>query len=123
MPRRKIRTHRASELTLDQYFDLMLGMEYDPCQYRPPFASDDERREAYFANKKELFEFQRDSPGTRPGAWWSYESPDGLPRKGEKEVDALERMGLLDPGEREAWERLSPTHVDKPAKVRKRASE
>jgi len=39
-------------------------------------------------------------PGTRPGVWWRFESPE-IPREDETEAECLYRLGLLEDRERE----------------------
>ena len=75
-PRFDKKRHRAGrDLTTWQWADLELsesGLEPES-----PFGSDEERRIAWLAHRDELLEGNR--PGSRPGAWWYYDAPEGAP--------------------------------------------
>jgi hypothetical protein len=51
------------------------------------------------AEEDVLHVWMRNHPGTRPTFWWTWSAPD-LRRKGEGELDYLQRHGLLDKVER-----------------------
>jgi hypothetical protein len=108
----KRRAHRLSalqelgisELTADQEMSLWLGV--GPRHNLHPFASDDERRAAWFKHRDRLIGTLPSTPGRRPMAFWQYDAPDlGLRWPGyEHEQEALYEAGLLQGAEREALE-------------------
>jgi hypothetical protein len=53
------------------------SLEYGDLPGRPAFASDEERRAAWFHHRDELLRHCRG--GKRPAGWWSYESPVPYP--------------------------------------------
>jgi hypothetical protein len=55
-----------------------------------------------------LRRWRREYPGTRPWAWWHFESPE-LCRPGESEPACLSRLGLLTAAERR---RLTPADFE-----------
>ena len=79
-PRFDKKRHRASrDLTTWEWADL----EFSEGNLEPAsaFASDVERRKAWLAHRGELLEDNR--PGSRPGAWWDYEAPEGAPDRND----------------------------------------
>jgi hypothetical protein len=80
-PKKNVNRHG---LTKDQTEHLILGYNLITPRERP-FASDEERRRAWFAHKDFIMSYMGkqltfDCPGfpvgTRPHAWWAYEAPE-----------------------------------------------
>ena|SRR6266581_3906308 len=99
MPRRRQAAKaRRGELTLDMEFELTLGPSHVSHSMWP---SDEARRAAYFANRDQVM----DGPaGSRPWAWWEYESGrKGWPSEpylsGDEATAWLRKQGFLT-----AWE-------------------
>ena len=115
MPRKRIRSKlKIEKLAPNQFWDLWLGNSFDG----PPhwvFKSEEERREAWEAHKDKIMGEWREnnSPGTRPGAWWTYEAPENIfkdnRRSRELEIKYLIEWGLLEPWEIKALEFQSKT--------------
>ena len=61
------------ELTSPQWLDLLSN----PYPESDVFESEEERYEAWLAHRDEYMENHK--PGTRPGAWWRFEAPEGAP--------------------------------------------
>lgn len=73
--------------------DGQMSLRYGDLVDRPTFASEDERREAWFAHRDELM---RDcGAGQRPAGWWDFESPIPRPRDRDYAAAALYEAGLL----------------------------
>lgn len=103
--RTRVRGRAAAVIERDRWADYALecwtlGDAIDP------FKGDlDAAREYYDQHGEAIVEdWVRASPGSRPACWWAWDAPQAL-RDGEKQVDYLERHGLLEPREREAYDR------------------
>jgi hypothetical protein len=78
----------STELSAEQYLDLLLG----PQNSSSAFTSDDARRRAW-QQSKAILQAMVD-PGARPSAWWDYDAPEPTgPRETPQEF--LARLGLL----------------------------
>jgi hypothetical protein len=78
----------ARRLSITEHMDLTIGSS----PRRPVFASDAERRQVWMQHRDELIQ---QCTGTRPDAWWQYESPIPYPKSRDYEEAALYEAGLL----------------------------
>ena len=69
------RFHR--ELTSPEWLDLQVNSDLES----DVFESEEERYEAWLARRDEYMESHK--PGSRPGAWWRYEAPEGAPDRAD----------------------------------------
>jgi hypothetical protein len=69
-----------------------LSLRYGDLPGRPAFASEEQRREAWFYHRDRLL--QHCSGGQRPAGWWNYESPIPYPGRDYAEA-ALYEAKLL----------------------------
>ena len=93
MPRRRrVAKQRrgVTELSLEQFLNLLTG------HWHEFFSSDEERREAWEWHRESLL--ARDDPGSRPSAWWDYDSSE--PRN-EEELEAAQLVRMGEIGEEE----------------------
>ena len=102
---------RRHQLTHEQELSLCYG----DLPGRPAFASDEERREAWYYHRDRLM--QHGSCGRRVMAWWRYESPFPWPGR-DHEHSALFRANLLSEAEASelvAWWRAEFAKRGRPA--------
>lgn len=93
-----------------------MSLEFGRSRYQV-FRDEDERREAWFAHREEILERWR--PGSRPAAWWAFESPEprerphGQPTSSddpeEREFRQLNRLGVLSAEEVRAYQARKET--------------
>jgi hypothetical protein len=76
--RRLVRRPRRGRLSDAAEMHLWLGSGLQECPH--PFASDDERREAWLRNRERLMACFGNG-GRRPMAWWAYDAPIPYPRR------------------------------------------
>ena len=74
-----------------------MSLRYGELASRPGFASEEERRAAWFNHRDELL--QHCSGGQRPAGWWDYESPIPYPRDRAYAAATLYENGLLNESE------------------------
>jgi hypothetical protein len=95
MPTNQTPLQRPRRLALSHNEEMSLV--YGELPHRPGFASEEERRAAWFAHRDELLQHCR--WGRRVAGWWDYESPIRRPRDRDYEEAALYEAGLLTEGE------------------------
>jgi len=78
---------RSNEITLTRSQRLDLVARAYLVGQAQPFATEQERRAAWSANRDKLLSETR--PGRRPGAWWQYDAP---------EIEAQRKIITLDSG-------------------------
>jgi hypothetical protein len=64
-------------LSSPQWLDLLTNSDPES----DVFESEEERYEAWLAHRDEFMESHK--PGSRPGAWWRYEAPEGAPDRAD----------------------------------------
>ena len=69
------------------------SLRYGDDPYRPAFASEEERRTAWFRCRERLL--MHCSHGKRPSGWWDFESPVPYPRDPDYAEATLYEAGLL----------------------------
>jgi hypothetical protein len=69
------------------------SLRYGELSHRTGFASEEERRAAWFQHRDELLRYCR--WGKRPAGWWDYECPIRRPRDHDYEEAALWEANLL----------------------------
>jgi hypothetical protein len=103
-----IRRPTRQRISPDAELDLWLG----PGRHESPFASEEQRREAWLRHRDRLLGVLPASPGRRPQAWWDYDSP--IPWPGyERERSALWRAGALTEDERVELEAAWRHHFER----------
>ena len=91
MPTNQTPLQRPRRLPLNH--EQEMSLRYGDLPHRPGFASEEARREAWFAHRDLLL--MHCSGGKRPAGWWDYECPIRRPRDSDYEEAALYEAGLL----------------------------
>jgi hypothetical protein len=91
MPTNQTPLQRPRRLPLSH--EQEMSLRFGELASRPGFASDDERREAWFHHRDRLL--QHCSRGQRPAGWWAYESPVPYPEDRNYAPAVLYEAGLL----------------------------
>jgi hypothetical protein len=80
-----IRTPGGDGLDDDQKTYLLHGVIFTGCEY--PFKNEKAEQKAWKTHKNDLLaEWVLESPGTRPGGWWKFETHGGKPENELKTV-------------------------------------
>ncbi len=101
MPRKRAKSKQHGEkLTNSQFWDLVLSKSLSINEKRSPFKSALTRRAAWYEHRDKILNGWLEShPGTRPGAWWSYEAKE-QPAEKEEQWEVLHRLGVMDDTEK-----------------------
>jgi hypothetical protein len=91
MPSNRTPLQRPNRIPLSH--EAEMSLRYGEMPHRPGFASEEERRAAWFHHRDHLLQHCR--WGKRPAAWWDYECPIRRPRDHDYEEAALFEAGLL----------------------------
>lgn len=83
--------HRPHRLPLSH--EAEMSLRYGELASRPGFASEEERRAAWFYHRDALL--RHCHGGGRPAGWWDYECPIRRPRNHDYQEAALYEAGLL----------------------------
>lgn len=105
MPRKRVSSKkRVAELANSQLWNLILhDGEYLGYRDRPDFIDQKHRRAAWECNRDIIMaDHLAGLPGSRPGAWWTYDCPKVERLPDETDFEFLIRTGCADQQERDA---------------------